>query len=401
MKVACIGNMNNNLCALARYFRDAGMDTHLFLLDYEHSHFHPSADMFDLAYQKYTHQLAWGHPFRFLSVSPDEVARDLEGYDKLVGCGTAPAFLNKIGRALDLFVPYGNDIYEYPFFQFHKNPKHLVHYLSFSSSQRDGIRKARYVSYDETNGIHERKLAPLRLGGRRIRVPPPCLYAPDWEPGAVLRFCHRSHWYEELAKIRAASDLVVFHHCSQRWASFRDPFLNKGNDKLVRGFAEFVGLGRAINPVLIMVEYGPDVLATKRLVSDLGIEQFVRWLPQMHRKEIRIALSLADIVAGEFGLSYVTYGVVNEGLASAKPVMHHRDDELYLGQYEALYPMINADSPGRIAQGLADYVQDPVRYKRMGEEGRRWFQGFVIERSLRLYLKILQGDPRGVGKDTR
>lgn len=390
MKVACIGNMNNNLFALVRYFRDAGLDTHLFLFDYEHSHFHPSADTIDLGYQKYTHQLSWGNPFRFLSVSPYQVAQDVEGYDKLVGCGTAPAFLNKINRALDLFVPYGTDIYEYPFFQFHKNPKHLVHYLSFSRSQRDGIRKVRYVSCDETNEVYERKLAPLRLGERRIRVPLPLLYAPDWEPEAVLHFRHRSHWYEELAKIRAASDLVVFHHCSQRWASFRDSFFNKGNDKLVRGFAEFVGFGRATNPVLIMVEYGPDVLATKRLVSDLGIEQFVRWLPQMHRKELRIALSVADIVTGEFGLSYLTYGVVFEGLASAKPVMQHRDDELYLGQYEALYPMIHADSSGRIAQALADYVQDPAHYKRMGEGGRRWFQEFVIERPLELYLKILR-----------
>lgn len=41
MKIALIDNMNNNFFAVTRYFRDLGIDAHLFLIQSESQHFTP------------------------------------------------------------------------------------------------------------------------------------------------------------------------------------------------------------------------------------------------------------------------------------------------------------------------------------------------------------------------
>ena len=117
MRVACIGNMNNNMFSLVRYLRDRGIDAELVLLDCEQAHFHPSCDAYDLDYQAYTTSVDWGRRKRFDKVSGDRV-RDLLGrYDYLAGCHTVPALAHKAGRKLDLFFPFGTDVYEMPFRQ--------------------------------------------------------------------------------------------------------------------------------------------------------------------------------------------------------------------------------------------------------------------------------------------
>ena len=49
IKIACIGNMNNNMFCLVRYLRDKGYDAHLFLVD-EFDHFLPGSDSYNLEY---------------------------------------------------------------------------------------------------------------------------------------------------------------------------------------------------------------------------------------------------------------------------------------------------------------------------------------------------------------
>lgn len=49
----------------------------------------------------------------------------------------------------------------------------------------------------------------------------------------------------------------------------------------------------------------------------------------------------------------------------------------------------NADSRGRIAWDLTDYVQNNALHKTR-DKGRKWYQGFVIERPLRVYVKNLR-----------
>lgn len=142
MKVAFIGNMNNNNFALMRYFRDIGIDAHLLLTldDGKNTltHFTPDADTWEIErWSPYIHQTiipnatfaALDGPLNaFLKIylnfksffypqaqTLDPVTREqiliaFSEYDKLVGSGIMPAVLLRINRGLDLFYPYSTGI---------------------------------------------------------------------------------------------------------------------------------------------------------------------------------------------------------------------------------------------------------------------------------------------------
>ena len=113
MKVAFLGNMNNNHFAMARFMRDRGVDAEVLLFDNDPDHFHPSADSYDEDFATYCRTLTWGTPAHWLRTPTATIVRDVEPYDVLIGCGLAPAFLGRANRRLDVFVPHGADLHHY------------------------------------------------------------------------------------------------------------------------------------------------------------------------------------------------------------------------------------------------------------------------------------------------
>ena len=398
MKVACIGNMNNNFFSLTRYLRDRGIDANLLLLNREASHFHPSADAYDIDYQKYTSILPWGNMFDFLKVTKEEINDSVKQYDFIIGCNSAPAFMHKIGRAVDIFVPFGWDIMYAPFFRFYKNPVNQINYIFFKASQKAGIREARFISLDAGNNEFENIISKLRIKDNRIKMAVPFIYTPIYNPGNISGYYDRSCYYKSFREIRKKYDFIVFHHARHLWKNVSDKILYKGNDKLVIGFANFVKKVKGTNPCLIMFEYGRDVAETKKLVQELCIEEHVLWFPLVSRKEIMIGISLADIGAAEFGMDWMSYGTAYEILAMGKPLMCHRNDETYKDLYPELYPMINASAPDEITNALTDYVHNREFYKKMGEDGRRWFQKYAVDYPMEKYLEIIL--EKNKGKDS-
>jgi hypothetical protein len=122
MKIGIIGNINNMSYCLTRYLLDAGYDCEQLIFDYEPEHFHPSCDSYEDGFDKYIKKLSWGDPRNFLKQDIDKVKADLKSYDFLIGCGTAPAYVNRINRRLDIFIPYGDDLYSLSFYAKIKKP---------------------------------------------------------------------------------------------------------------------------------------------------------------------------------------------------------------------------------------------------------------------------------------
>ena len=76
MKVALVGNMNNNNFALLRYLRDLGVDAHLLLFDNEIGHFVPEHDTWQLAkWQPFIHALPFGNNPRHLLLKSGALIR--------------------------------------------------------------------------------------------------------------------------------------------------------------------------------------------------------------------------------------------------------------------------------------------------------------------------------------
>ena len=383
VKVACVGNMNNNFFTLARFLRDRGIEADLFLRNNEFSHFLPEADSYTLSYQHETIKLNWGHLLTYYTCEKKRILSDLADYDFVIGCGTVPAFMDKINRQLDLFVPYGSDLYGFPFYRF---PYYLPIFYAFSHAQRRGIRDSKSLLMEKSSHLYEDPLETLDYRGNRISAGLPVVYTPEYNPDTISQWYDQCQWYPEFNKIRQTHDLVVFHQTRLQWKSSPDQATWKGNDKLIRGFAAFWKRNhRVVRSALILIEYGADIQATRDLIRELGIEKNVFWFPKMMRKEIMVGLSLADIGTAEFHNSWICSGVIYESLAMAKPLLQYRNDglDIYQKNYQKLYPIINVLSAQDITLALEDYIARPEYYKKIGRDGFEWHQENVIDRPLR------------------
>ena len=236
LRVAFLDNMNNNGFALVRFLRDRGIDAELLLFDNTFDHFHPAADTYDLDYMAFTRQLSWGSSVRFLSTSAEQIRRDLQSYDVLIGCGLAPAYCEKAGRVLDVFVPYGEDIWgatEYAAASPHRLPSiwSSVHF------QRRGIKRSRIFHMPITNAFFEGQYAKLHGGSQRWTVGLAMIHTPTFAPERMAEMQNRTHWGHEFNRIRSEHDLMVLSHGRHvfNYASGN----TKGTEQLLHGWSLF------------------------------------------------------------------------------------------------------------------------------------------------------------------
>jgi glycosyltransferase involved in cell wall biosynthesis len=387
MKIGIIGNMNNSYFSLARYLRDEGYDCELLILANEPVHFDPSCDTFSEDYSSYCKNVSWGDAGDFLKQDFSLVEKDLAPYQFLIGNGPAPAYVAKVGRILDVFIPYGYDIYSLPFFRL-VHPIRQLAYASVARYQRKGIRESSYILFDRTNKAFEKLIKKLNYPGQRIVSPAPMIYHKDYENG----------WHEktatgplavQLKKLRAESEILLVQHGRQIWKNSADQWSYKGNNLLVEGYAQFVKEHPLMKIKLVLFEYGDDVEETKKLVGQLGVENAVVWMPKMARNKLMTVLAASDMIIGELHHSWLTYGVALEALCMGKPFMHKRIDSEFSDDYPELYPMLHAFSAQSVYEGLTTEIKNKSGLKDIGKKGREWFMTYCVNRPVAVIKKMI------------
>ena len=398
LRIALIGNTNNNLFSLCRYLRARGYDAELLLCDNEHPHFHPSFDCFDEDYLSYTKQLTWGSLLSYIEGDWETVRSNLEDYDILIGSGPAPVFVNRIGRQLDILQPFGGDVTELSRFEFinygaplisWQNLKLQLARFKYVQDYRAGVAGTKHLFLIEDYFMPF--ISECGFTGERHRFLVPMVY---------VEADHRRKSLTENFPVLSHSDLIrsfqkkkspiVFHHPRHVWTSGSDPISNKGNDRLIRGFADFVHKHPELSPVLITCEYGEDVNESKQLIEECRISDNVVWLPLMPRAEILQIMSLVDIGTNNFCIGWFVCGTILEVLAYGVPLMSARDDWRAEGQFNEVYSSINVSTPEEISAALDDFVKRPDYYKEMGNKGREWFQKYCVDLPVDAFVDVIE-----------
>ena len=403
-KVALLGNMNNNFFNLCRFLRERGVDAVLYVFPFDPPHFQPEADTFDNPYKDYVKWLEWGNPYELYRGSAETIRAEFGGYDFLIGCGTAPAYLAKAGMRLDLFMPYGTDIFHYPFFNMFKpeklfsyvtrffkerevvqtlpsKPGNSKGYIPFVMNQRKGIRASANTAFlAAEEHVYSRSLRKLGYPRKRLNFSVPMVYSGQFDESVLGEVFANSTHYKEFKKIRDGTDFLIFSNCRHCWKHEPDPRSFKGNDRLFIAFDKFIKTfpGRAS---IITFEYGSDYPESKKLVEELGLTSHVHWFPLMARKELMIGMSLADLVVGILcEESSALYGIVYESMALQRPLMHYRPDHQY--QRMDLYPMINVLTVDEIEKALTRYATDKEGLSTMGRGAYQWFLKNCVDEPL-------------------
>ena len=375
VKVACVGNMNNNMFSLVRYLRDFGLGAELLMYNKEFEHFLPHCDTLNNSDIPWIKKLCWGSLRSFFLIPPKKVKKDLNKYDIIVGCGPLPAFLARSGLKLHIFAPYGSDLYfpywkEY-FFNWKLPLKLILRYY-----QIRGIYNSELCTIIPGNELYRKAIE--KIGVRNYPLGIPHLYSPEYSNLKPDSFRYSALFLE----LRRRYDILVFNHCRQLWKTFVNEASFKGNDIIIKGFAQYLKKSRK-KAALVLFEYGPDVQNSKRLINELGIQKNTIWLPKMPRKEIIFGLSLADFGSDILVPIYwsTTNGTSAEVMMSGKPLFKNlpitpeQHKKFLLGR--PFPPIVNVSSPEEIAHHLLRYESNPEPYKQLGKKAKEWFDRYM------------------------
>lgn len=390
MKIGYFGNMNNIGFTIVRYLRDLGYDIDLLLFDDELNHFLPYCDTFDLKYQQFVRQLSWGSVGPLVKMPKEQIRHDIDVYDLTIGCGYAPAYFEKAGKKLDIFTPYGWDIWGLT-----KAPDiwplpHRWKWLKPYKLQRRGISKCSVFHMSPADEMYENQAGVLAPNAERWLEGLPMVYTKEYDFNLQRQIEKRSHWGHLFREIREQCDFLIVYHSRHDWTRDTSDPCNKGTAKLLKGFARFVKSNQNVRAHLITLEYGQDVAESRKLINELGIQNVVTWFPKMYRKDIIPALQLADIVCGQFENSWITYGAINEALTVSKPILTYRDDSQYAKSYPELYAILCARNDMEVYERLQEFVAAPEPYIIAASGGRSWYEKNVVEPGLARYCDFFE-----------
>jgi hypothetical protein len=144
---------------------------------------------------------------------------------------------------------------------------------------------------------------------------------------------------------------------------------DKGTDRLLAGFAEFVRRGG--DAELLLFRKGIHVQETERLAADLGISARIVWRDEMPLNAFYAELAEADIVCDQFGDSFPGM-VAMDAMAMGLPVVADFQPEIMASRFPVEIPAFHARTPDDIAKQLNVLAASPERRIDAGRAARHF-----------------------------
>lgn len=397
MKIALLGNMNNNFFALSRILIDKGFEVTLFTYSTEPPHFKPDFDTWH--YEKYSSlicPLDLGFPQKDIFRSRKLFKKLANKFDYFIGCDYTPCYFQFAGLKLDMFLPYGSDVYEFPFGRIQTNKfktvKSSIFYfidLFISYLQKKGIQNS--VIVNSTNLFPTFKNVSKKLGITYLELGIPLVYL-EREPDNILDLIDTN--LSTKLSIISSFDFVVASQSRQYWKEVIDKAdvdNLKRNDLLILGFSSFIKKTNS-NSCLVLFSYGPDIESSKELIKNLKLESNVIWLPKLPRKYILyflkkyVSIGADQFLSGFFGGT--GYEILSQGVALMSTVYISKE-EYELKTKKKFPPIINVSTPDEICRNLIFFYQNNVELQKLKIASMLWYKENFIEKLSDKYENII------------
>ena len=333
MRIAIIGNMNNNGFSLMRYFRDLGEDAHLFLYLNDGfgslSHFKPESDTWDIKkWAPFIHSIGFSNTLSSLHgktilfgllirkyfsrtkennsilhyspVNYKKLKETLNSFDKIICSGIAPAILYKAGIKTDIYYSYSTGIEFLGNLDVLKSTSHMKK-LFIKISRKPilkGLKSSKYILNSDMS-VSAQTLEKYKLSFLPLAIP--MVYNQE----AIAFNQTQKPAFIAIIKAINSADMAIMSPSRNQWIKPKNVkqeawFESKHNDWLIKGFAKMLILRPACNAKLFLFNYGPDVEASKELIKKLNISKNIIWTDKTSRKEILLMLNYATVCVGEF-----------------------------------------------------------------------------------------------------
>lgn len=184
--------------------------------------------------------------------------------------------------------------------------------------------------------------------------------------------------------------IVFFSPTRQHWVD-NDPSWAKGNDRVIKALR--IVVDRRMKCRLVLVEWGRDVEATKAHVRDLGLEDYVRWVPMMKKRELWARYLTSHAVLDQFLVPSIG-GVTFEAMALGRRVITAIDIPVNGRFFGAPPPLFVCETPEEIADSMATVIRDPMDKAGRGVAARVWIDKHhsadrVVALQLTAYRRLL------------
>jgi glycosyltransferase involved in cell wall biosynthesis len=183
-------------------------------------------------------------------------------------------------------------------------------------------------------------------------------------------------------------DAPTFFHPS------RHDWPEKGNDRLLRGFAKYVQRNRKAK--LVTVEWYQsieDLQMSKQLVAELGIQENVTWVPVMPKDKLIEYYQKSTAIFDQF--LFGAFGTTTpEALSCGKPVVGYVESKYWQKYHAEPPPVLNASSTDDIYNAMLK-LEDQQLQIEQGRRGREWIMrncdcSLVASQQLEVYKKVLE-----------
>jgi glycosyltransferase involved in cell wall biosynthesis len=186
--------------------------------------------------------------------------------------------------------------------------------------------------------------------------------------------------------------VTFFAPARQHWLD-GDPGWAKGNDRVLRAFARVNRLLPS-RCRLICVDWGNDVGASKALIAELGLENSVKWLPVMSRRELWRQYLRSHAVIDQFIVGGIG-GVGFEAMALGRRLISALDVPKALEFFGEAPPLLIAQSIDEIAGRMLDIIADPFDRDGKGALASEWMKRRhsgrrVVDLQLEAYQQMME-----------
>lgn len=378
MKIAFIDNMNNNFFSFLRYLKEFSVEGYLYQIENSSmQHFNVQADTFENM-----DNCNWIRKFpinishkNWMIFDAKKIYNEFKGFDLIISCGLSSAYLKRAGIRSDIIIPYGSDLYLTPFAKVNLSSVKSFIQSFFLLHQAYYQRKAycdeALLIIDNEYELYKNALDKLKLKSENFGIP--LLYNKQ---------TFDSKENVDLWGFLKNYDFTVLNHSRQYWRSNEDNLIDyneflgaKRNDKLVKAFASYIQDTRFKRPLLILFEYGTDVSETKKLINELNLDSFVKWMPKMNRKNIIYGLQNVTFTSNAFrenledigGVSYEALASGSLHLNNCIKAINNKNHKFYKA------PMIHALSENDILRIFKDYEENMEKYVGIANKSLKWF----------------------------
>lgn len=163
------------------------------------------------------------------------------------------------------------------------------------------------------------------------------------------------------AKYANQNEMLLFSPARQSWKE-------KGNDKMIRAFAQFSR--RVPESKFILVEWSEDEHNSKALAHSLGISEKIIWIKPVPKNQLIQYYNAADVILDQFVLG--SWGTSTpEAMACGKPVLMFYKKDYILRAFGEEPPILNSFTDDDIYSNLIR-LRDREFAADMGRKSREW-----------------------------